>query len=230
MDTPAALQIDIVSDVVCPWCYVGKRQLEKAVALWQQDNPGLPPPALRWRPFQLNPDVPPEGLPRADYLRQKFGSADGSRFERVRAAGRAVGLELRLEAIVTQPNTLKAHGLLEAAPQPETQSELAEAFFKAYFMDGRDLSKDATLREVAAGVGLGDDVVDAVLNDPAATREVAAADAELRGYGVSGVPFFIFGSAGDGDAGQRLAVSGAQGAEALLQAMQRVQQQVQQRV
>jgi predicted DsbA family dithiol-disulfide isomerase len=216
MDTPAALQIDIVSDVVCPWCYVGKRQLENAVALWQQDNPELPPPALRWRPFQLNPDVPPEGLPRAD----------GSRFERVRAAGRAVGLDLQLEAIVTQPNTLKAHGLIEAAPRPDTQTELAEAFFKAYFLDGRDLSQDATLREVAAGVGLGDDVIDAVLNDPAATREVAAADAELRGYGVSGVPFFIFGSAGDGDSRQRLAVSGAQGSEALLRAMRQVQQRV----
>jgi predicted DsbA family dithiol-disulfide isomerase len=223
MDSPPVLQIDIVSDVVCPWCYVGKRQLEQAIALWQQDHPDLTPPALRWRPFQLNPDLPLQGMPRSDYLRQKFGSADGgSRYDRVRAAAQAVGLELGLERITVQPNTLKAHGLIELALDSGRQTVLAEAFFKAYFMDGRDLSRDATLREIAAGTGLGDDMIDAVLDEEAVIRLVAAADLELRDYGVTGVPLFIIGSAGGGE---RLAISGAQGGKALLQAMRQVQQQ-----
>jgi predicted DsbA family dithiol-disulfide isomerase len=223
MDSPAVLQIDIVSDVVCPWCYVGKRQLEAAVELWRRDQPGRPAPALRWRPFELNPDLPLQGMPRTDYLRQKFGSSDGGgRYDRVRAAAREVGLELRLERIVTQPNTLKAHGLIELALDSDRQTVLAEAFFKAYFLDGRDLSQDSTLREIAVGVGLGDEVIDAVLNVEAVTRLVAAADAELREYGVTGVPLFIIGSGG-GDSADRLAISGAQGHRALLQAMRQVQ-------
>lgn len=225
MDSPAVLQIDIVSDVVCPWCYVGKRQLEKALAIWQDDHPGQPAPALRWRPFQLNPDLPLQGVPRADYLRQKFGSSGGgSRYDRVRAAAREVGLELRLEDIVTQPNTVKAHALIELALDSGRQTVLAEAFFRAYFMDGRDLSQDETLREIAAAAGLGKDVIDAVLAEEAVIRLVAAADTELREYGVTGVPLFIIGSAG-GDSGERLAVSGAQGHQALLQAMRQVEQQ-----
>jgi predicted DsbA family dithiol-disulfide isomerase len=223
MDSPAVLQIDIVSDVVCPWCYVGKRQLETAIELWQRDNLG-PPPALRWRPFELNPDLPLQGMPRTDYLRQKFGSSDGGRrYDRVRAAAREVGLELRLERIATQPNTLKAHGLIELALDIGRQTVLAEAFFKAYFLDGRDLSQDATLREIAAGVGLGEEVIDAVLNEEAVTRLVAAADAELGEYGVTGVPLFIIGRGG-GNSAERLAISGAQGHKALLQAIRQVQQ------
>lgn len=224
MDSPAVLQIDIVSDVVCPWCYVGKRQLEKAIGLWQEEHPRLPPPALRWRPFQLNPDLPLQGMPRADYLRQKFGSSDGGgRYDRVRAAAREAGLELALERIAVQPNTLRAHGLIELALDSGRQTTLAEAFFQAYFIDGRDLSQAATLREIAAGAGLGDEVIDAVLDDEAVIRLVAAADAELREYGVTGVPLFIIGSAGSRSDAQRLAVSGAQGHAALLQAMRQVQ-------
>ncbi len=223
MDSPAVLQIDIVSDVVCPWCYVGKRQLERAIALRREARPDLPPPALRWRPFQLNPDLPLQGMARADYLRQKFGSVDGGgRYDRVRAAARDAGLELALERIAIQPNTLKAHGLIELALETGRQTMLAEAFFKAYFVDGRDLSQDATLREIAAGIGLGSDVIDAVLDEEAVIRLVAAADAELREYGVTGVPLFIIGRA-DGDDSRRLAVSGAQGPQALLQAMRQVQ-------
>jgi predicted DsbA family dithiol-disulfide isomerase len=217
---PAVLQIDVVSDVVCPWCYIGKRQLEKAVGQWQQANPGLPAPGLRWRPFQLNPDMPAAGMPRSAYLQQKFGSPDGGRrYDRVLAAAREVGLELRLDAIPTQPNTLKPHGLIELAAESGKQSALAEAFFQAYFIDGRDLAEDETLRDIAAGLGMAEALIEAVLAGESVTRLVAAADAELREYGVSGVPLFIIGS----DAGERLAVSGAQGAEALLEAMRQVQ-------
>lgn len=217
---PVVLQIDIISDVVCPWCYIGKRQLEGALTRWQAQNPTLATPALRWRPFQLNPEMPGAGMPRAAYLQEKFGSPDGgNRYERVLAAAREVGLTLRLDAIKTQPNTLKPHGLIELAAETGNQSALAEAFFQAYFIDGRDLSDDETLRDIAAGLGVSAGLIDAVLTQESVTRLVAAADAELREYGVTGVPLFIIGNA----SGERLAVSGAQGTGALLEAMQQVQ-------
>jgi len=217
---PVALQIDIVSDVVCPWCYIGKRQLDAAIARWRSENPRSPAPVLRWRPFQLNPDMPAEGMPRSAYLMQKFGSADGgSRYDRVRAAAREVGLDLKLDAIRIQPSTLKPHGLLEIAEDSSRQTALAEQLFRAYFIDGRDLSDDQTLRRIAAEAGLNESLVDAALSAESVSRLVAAADAELREYGVTGVPLFIVGS----DRGERVVVSGAQGTEALLQAMQQVQ-------
>ena len=218
--SPVVLQIDIVSDVVCPWCYIGKRQLEDAISRWQTRNPTLPAPSVRWRPFQLNPDMPLGGMSRAAYLQQKFGSPDGgNRYDRVLAAAREVGLVLRLDGIKTQPNTLKPHGLIELAAETGQQSALAEAFFHAYFMEGRDLSDDQTLREIALGLGMAEGLVDAVLTEEPVTRIVAAADAELREYGVTGVPLFIVGSTSD----NRLALSGAQGSDALLEAMQQVQ-------
>ncbi len=218
--SPSVLGIDVVSDVVCPWCYVGKRQLEQALERRRAMYPDLPPPVVRWRPFQLNPGLPPGGMPRSTYLERKFGATDGGgRYDRVLAAARAVGLELRLDAIRVQPNTLKAHGLIELAAESLDQSAAAEACFQAYFQEGRDLSDDAVLREIGVRLGMSETLVDTLLDSDSVTRIVAAADAELREYGVSGVPLFIFGNALD----ERVGVSGAQGTEALLEAMQRVQ-------
>ncbi len=217
---PVDLQIDVISDIVCPWCYIGKRQLERAISAWRRENPRQPEPTLRWRPFQLNPEMPAAGMSRTAYLQMKFGSPDGGgRYERVLEAARAVGLDLRLDAIPTQPNTLRPHGLIELAADSGRQSALVEAFFHAYFIAGRDLCDEQTLRDIAISLGMTTGLVDAVLNEEPVTRLVAAADAELREYGVSGVPLFIIGS----DSGQRLAVSGAQGADTLLQAMRQVQ-------
>jgi predicted DsbA family dithiol-disulfide isomerase len=217
---PAVLQIDVVSDVVCPWCYIGKRQLDAAVLRWRQGSPDSAAPEIRWRPFQLNPGMPAQGISRSDYLVQKFGSPDGGgRFDAVRAAARAAGLDLKLEAIKVQPNTLKAHGLLELADEGASQMALAEGLFSAYFIDGRDLSDDQTLREVALAAGVNEDLVEAGLTLESVTQLVAAADAELREFGVSGVPLFIIGT----EAGQRVPVHGAQGTEALLRAMRQAQ-------
>jgi predicted DsbA family dithiol-disulfide isomerase len=219
--SPSVLGIDVVSDVVCPWCYVGKRQLEQALARRHAMFPDLPPPVVRWRPFQLNPGLPPAGMPRQAYLERKFGAADGGgRYDRVLAAAREVGLELRLDAIRVQPNTLKAHGLIELAAESLDQSAAAEAFFRAYFQEGRDLSDDAVLREVALGAGMSEALVDTVLGSDSVTQIVAAADTELREYGVTGVPLFIIGNA----LGEHVAVSGAQGSAALLEAMRKAQE------
>src|SRR5690606_37700823 len=114
--TPA-WTIDVVSDVVCPWCYIGKRKLE--TALTQARSAGLPEPQIRWHPFQLNPDLPAEGVSRKSYLEDKFGGAERAAeiYARVKAAGKAVGLDLDIDGITRQPNTLAAHALIVFAQQ-----------------------------------------------------------------------------------------------------------------
>src|SRR5690606_14319228 len=129
-----ALRVDVISDVVCPWCYVGKRQLEDALARWREAHPDSPAPRVRWHPFQLNPDMPEEGIARADYLARKFGSPDpGAIYQRVGAAARAVGLEPDFAKIARQPNTLRAHALVGAARDEAQQQAIVERLFRAYF-------------------------------------------------------------------------------------------------
>ena len=211
-----ALRIDVVSDVVCPWCYVGKRQLEEALARWRERHPGEPEPEVRWHPFQLNPTMPAGGMPRSDYLKRKFGHADGGAiYARVRAAAGQVGLTLEMEAIERQPNTLRAHALLAAAGTQGCQDALAEQLFRAYFVAGADLTDDAVLARVAERGGLAAQTVREVLGDEQLLEQVRAADEQARESGVSGVPFFIFG--------EKVAHSGAVGADALLAAIESAQ-------
>lgn len=207
----AALRIDVVSDVVCPWCYIGKRQLEAAIARWRQANPDAPEPLVRWHPFQLNPDLPDEGMSRAEYLQAKFGSADPAAiYQRVSAAARTVGLEPDFAKIARQPNTLRAHALIGAA-QGAIQQALVERLFRAYFVEGADLTSRATLEALARDAGLDQAAIDAALDDSGDALDSAArADERARGLGIGGVPFFVV----DGKVG----VSGAQGADALLAA------------
>jgi 2-hydroxychromene-2-carboxylate isomerase len=145
-DSAPALQIDVVSDVVCPWCFVGKRQLEEAIDRYREAHPEAEF-SIRWHPFQLNPDLPREGVNRSDYLRRKFGSDDtGALYERVRRAAGTVGLSLDMAAIVRQPNTLSAHALMEMAAAEACQDALAEALFAASFQQGRDLTEKPACR------------------------------------------------------------------------------------
>lgn len=212
------LTIDIVSDVVCPWCFIGKRQLEAALALWQPDHPEVAPPVLRWHAFQLNPDLPEAGIERAEYLLRKFGDPTGARVhERVRAAAQHAGVDLALEAITRQPNTLKAHALIAMGGGSPRASMLAEALFVAHFQQGRDLTDDAVLRDIGRGAGLDDEALEAALDDPTLRRELAQADRDLRAQGINGVPLFVFSSGS-----RQAAVSGAQGAPALRAALDRV--------
>ncbi|HRO61534.1 MAG TPA: DsbA family oxidoreductase [Burkholderiaceae bacterium] len=208
-----ALRIDVISDVVCPWCYVGKRQLESALRRWQEDNPQAPQPLVRWHPFQLNPELAESGMARADYMKAKFGSSDPAAiYERVRAAAKGVGLELRLERVARQPNTLRAHALIaSAATAAGTDAAIVESLFRGYFVEGVDLTDPESLVGLAAAAGMPEAQARAALDDTALLERTAQADAEARRLGVSGVPFFVI----DG----RVAVSGAQGADALLSAI-----------
>jgi predicted DsbA family dithiol-disulfide isomerase len=210
------MHIDIYSDVVCPWCFIGKRQIETAIAQYAEAVSG-PPPRIAWQPFQLNPQLPPEGMSRLDYVQRKFGAArSGDVYARVAAVGAQHGIAFDFDRIARQPNTLAAHCLIALAgtvdaPDGTLQSAVKEALMRAFFIDGVDLTENENLVDVAAAAGLDRDSAARCLADPQAREAVAREDARARAMGIQGVPFFIF----DG----KLAVSGAQGAPALLEAM-----------
>jgi predicted DsbA family dithiol-disulfide isomerase len=209
--TASTMTIDIVSDVVCPWCYIGKRKLEAALDMAKAA--GLPTPDIRWHPFQLNPDMPVAGISRKQYLEDKFGGPQRAAeiYQRVRAAGRAAGLELDIDGITRQPNTLAAHALIAFA-----QQQGAERLLKAYFVENRFIGDVEELAQIAGEAGLDADAARAFVTDPAQLKAVADADAQARGMGIGGVPYFIFN--------QKLAVSGAQDPANLLEAMRQAVQ------
>jgi predicted DsbA family dithiol-disulfide isomerase len=214
MTNPATFTIDVVSDVVCPWCYIGKRKLEAALELAQAA--GLPTPEVRWHPFQLNPDLPTQGISRKQYLEDKFGGPQRAAeiYTRVKAAGQAAGLELDIDGITLQPNTLAAHALLAFAQQHglEMGNDVKERLLKAYFIENQFIGDPEVLVQIARDAGLDGDAARAFITDPQQLQAVADADQRVREMGVGGVPFFIFN--------QKVAVSGAQNPSDLLAAMQ----------
>jgi len=206
-----ALAIDIVSDVVCPWCYIGKRRLEAALELYRERRPGAPEPQVTFHPFELNPDMPREGVTRADYIAKKFGARGYSAHDRLVHAGAQLGIAFAFDTIARQPNTLAAHSLIEAARRKDVQGAMKEALLKAFFVDSLDLTDEATLVKIASEAGLDGEEAKAALADEDLRREVAKEEDTARAMGVNGVPFFIFN--------QRLAVEGAQPPDVLLEAM-----------
>jgi predicted DsbA family dithiol-disulfide isomerase len=206
------LTIDVVSDVVCPWCYIGKRKLEAALAQLHQAEPDLSV-ALRWHPFQLNPDLPAAGIARADYLEAKFGG--GARaaeiYARVRSVGEQVGIAFDFDRIARQPNTLDAHRLIAWAQQRGDADALVERLFHAYFIEGRFVGDRDELVAAAAASGLPEDEARNLLASDALRVEVDAEHREAQEAGITGVPFFIFNG--------RTAVSGAHDPPTLLEAI-----------
>ena len=214
------LNIDIISDVVCPWCYIGKRQIEAALVLYAQQYPGADRPRITWRPFQLNPQLPAEGMSRQDYVVQKFGAARAKDiYARVTAVGAEHGIAFAFDRIARQPNTVAVHSLIAlaaAGPQAdELQDRVKEAFLHAYFLDGVDLTRTENLVAIATFAGLDQAKVEQCLADPQSRQAAGAEDQRARAIGVEGVPFFIFNG--------KLALSGAQGPEALLDAMRKAE-------
>lgn len=174
-------RIDVISDAICPWCWIGKRQMERALALLDT------PFSIHWRPYQLNPDMPVEGVERASYRAAKFGSVERGREldANVAEAGRAVGLEFRHDRMLRTPNTIAAHRLIRWAG--ERQNDMVEALFQAYFQDGQDIGNRATLTAIAATLGL--DATEFLASDEH-DAEVRAEDAHFRRIGINGVPSF----------------------------------------
>jgi predicted DsbA family dithiol-disulfide isomerase len=204
------LTIDVVSDVVCPWCFVGKRRLERALALLAVQHPDVDP-EVRWHTFQLYPDLAPEGMARKDYVSQKFGDDASAIYERVAQVGREVGISFAFDQITRQPNTVVAHSLIAASEPGLQQDAMVEAFFKAYFLEGRDLTEASVLMDIAETAGMPRSVAEAHLQNSELHLQTIDSDKAAREMGITGVPFFIFN--------RQVGLSGAHYSETLLQGM-----------
>jgi len=210
-----ALTIDVVSDVVCPWCFIGKRRLEAALKMYAEKHPDAPAPKVTWHPFQLNPGLPPEGMSRKDYVQQKFGPGGAQKYERVKAVGQSVGLDMQFDKIVRQPNTLAAHSLIAMAEPGPAQDKMKETLLNAYFIDTLDLTDEKVLLDLAEKAGLDRAAAEQNLHSEEARQFISHADEEARRMGVEGVPFFIFN--------KRVGLSGAHEPETLLEAIEQAE-------
>jgi predicted DsbA family dithiol-disulfide isomerase len=209
MSAAVPLRVEVVSDVICPWCYIGKRRLARALALVGDSLA----PQVSWLPFQLNPDMPAEGMPRAEYRRAKFGSLDRGRQldARVAGEGRSEGIEFALERIERTPNTFAAHQLIDLAQQGGAGGAVVDALFRAYFEEARDVGDRKVLLAIAEAAGLARADLEARWADAAQGHRVARLEESMKALGISGVPTFILE--------RKFGVSGAQPAEALAAAM-----------
>ncbi len=201
-----SLSVQVISDVICPWCFIGKRRLEKAVAA----HGG--PVRVRWLPFQLNPQMPKEGVSRREYRTRKFGSWERSLEldAQVAAAGAGEGIHFAFDLMERTPNTLDAHRLIGLADEEGVQDAVVEALFRAYFTEGRDISDRQTLLDVVAGAGLDRGKAEGVLTGGGGQEAIREADELARRVRVEGVPFFVING--------RVSLSGAQSPEAFLDA------------
>ena len=183
-----AIKLDIMSDPICPWCYIGKAHLDRAL----QDHPDHPF-AIEWHPFQLNPDMPREGMDRRSYLERKFGGKEGA----VRAYAPVVehaekaGLNINFEAMQRTPNTLDAHRLIHWAGIEGRQTAAVSALFKAYFVDARDIGDAEVLADIADSIEMDAAVVARLLKSDVDAQDIRDRDAHSRKMGVNSVPTFI---------------------------------------
>jgi predicted DsbA family dithiol-disulfide isomerase len=215
MSTLKPLQIDIVSDVVCPWCYIGKRRIENALAL----TPDVPV-EINWRPYFLNDWVPREGISRDEYLTAKFGSVEAYKgmAGRVVAAASEEGLTYRPELVKRQPNTTDCHRLIHWADASGKSAAMKQRLMELYFRDGGDLTDTNVLVQAAADCGLDAGEVRRRLSTDEDVALISAQARDASEKGISGVPTFVFA--------QKYAVSGAQPAEQLARAIRQVSAEV----
>jgi predicted DsbA family dithiol-disulfide isomerase len=203
--------IDVVSDTICPWCFIGKRRLSRALI----ERPDLEFD-VRWRAYRLDPTIPPEGVERKAYLKAKFGDGDRPKAmsEAIRAAGESEDIAFAFDRIAKTPNTIDSHRLIRWAGGAGVQDEMVEALFKAYFEDGRDIGNIDVLIDIADQTGMDTALIADLLED-GADREIIEREDELaRRMGISGVPTFIFAN--------KYAVSGAHDPETLLEVIDKV--------
>lgn len=190
MDQAQAIgRIDVISDAICPWCYIGKRQLERALGILERDGLRF---NVFWNPFQLNPDMPAEGVERQKYREAKFGGPERARQidQRITETAAGVGLEFHLERLTRTPNTVNAHRLNRMAAQHGVQDAVVEAMFDAYFCNGVDLGDAEKLADIGQKGGLERAAVLAMLASEENAKEVLAGDQMARNAGIQGVPSF----------------------------------------
>ena len=217
MSTLKPLKIDIVSDVVCPWCYIGKKRIEDALAL----VPDVPV-EVNWRPFFLNPWVPREGISRDEYLTAKFGSPEAYKgiAGRVVAAAAEEGLEYNPGSVRRQPNTIDCHRLIYWAEADGKAAQMKQKLMELYFRDGGDLTSTDVLVQAAAGIGMDADSVRKRLATDEDVDRISGQAQEASEKGISGVPTFVFA--------QKYAVSGAQPADQLARAIRQISAEINQ--
>jgi len=213
-DQATALCIDVYSDVICPWCYVGKRRLERALKEWN----GSMPVKISWKPFQLNPAMPKSGMDRQRYLEAKFGGPEAAQsiYDHVAAAGAAERIPFAFDRISRTPNTLAAHCLIWLAGHQGKQDEMVEMLFRRYFVEGSDIGNVETLAQAAADVGFDRTAIEGCLAGDEGGNEVQAEEAAGRRLGIRAVPYFVL------NGGHVL--SGAQPPEQFLAAFRQIQE------
>ncbi len=210
------MQLDVTSDTVCPWCYIGKKRLDRAMAAWDRKDVTI---AVDWRPYQLDPTIPAEGVDRQKYMENKFGT------ERAKSAGKVIaeygemeGINFAFDKIKRAPNTLDSHRLVKWAGSAGKQLEAVELLFKRYFEDGADVGSHGVLLEVAADIGMDKDQVRNLLESDTDRKVIEYEDHMAREMGVTGVPFFLFE--------KKFSVVGAQEVDTLTKVFSRVQERL----
>ena len=210
------LQIDVISDVMCPWCYIGKTNLDNAIA--KMDDVDV---EVRWRPYQLDDTLPKEGKDRSDYLNEKFGGEARARevYGRIKEAGQLLGIDFDFDAMKVSPNTMDAHRVIYWAggQSAETQNKLVERLFEIFFLEGGHIGKDEILIKAAEHAGMDGEIVDQLLKTEDDKDRVSMEIDHARKMGVTGVPCFIVD--------EKFAVMGAQPPENLVQAMEHALQE-----
>lgn len=209
------MQIDIISDTVCPWCFIGKRRFERALA----DRPEITFD-IRWRAYRLDPNVPRGGVDRRIYMRAKFGDSPraAAMSNAIRDAGRAEGIAFAFDRIEKRPDTIDSHRLIRWAASSGKQSEVVERLFRAYFEDGRDIGDTAVLVDIAQAAGMDASLVEELLAQDADRDLVEREDTLAHEMGISGVPTFIFAN--------KYMISGAYDSDKLVKVIDKTQSEL----
>lgn len=209
-----AINIDIVSDVMCPWCYIGKKRLEEAV----KNLPDELDVDIRWRPYQLDPTLPKEGKDRQQYLEEKFGGPERAKqiYSNILNAGREDNIDFNFSDIKVSPNTLDAHRVIRwaASEAPGVQDRLVDLLFKAFFLEGKNIGDNTVLLDAAEAAGMDRAITESLLVGTADCQEVEQEIEVARRMGVTGVPCFILDN--------KYAVMGAQASDVLAKAIRDV--------
>jgi predicted DsbA family dithiol-disulfide isomerase len=207
------MDIDIVSDTVCPWCYIGERRIARAMAMRPEIDFNI-----HWRPYRLDPSIPPEGVDRRAYLKKKFGDSPRSHAmgDAIRNEGAGEGISFAFDRIEKSPNTLNSHRLIRWSANAGVQTDIVQRLFAAYFEEGRDIGDASVLEMIAGEAGMDSSLVAELLASDADTTLVEREDQLAHDMGISGVPTFIFNG--------RFLISGAREPEILVKIIDKVRE------